>query len=238
MVIVSEPVSPNEIAFERNRPLLILGRELQAADLRLDAVESIFALALRMQDVADPSFHHPAAAEGNDGVVHGNCRQVEVLPTTLTKQMTGKVVLVQALHDHDDGAVLLVVEARHQGAGIPVDHPLAGRLRHRLFGLERIVDDDEVGAAAGERAADRGGVAAAAGGRDELGAAIPCGPHGREQGPIPRRIDDHAELAMQFGGELVGVAHDDDTAGRIVTEQPCHIGDRHARSISASAAAG
>ena len=33
---------------------------------------------------------------------------------------------------------------------------------------------------------------------------------------------------MQFGGELVGVAHHDDAAGRIVTEQPCHIGDRDA----------
>ena len=151
-----------------------------------------------------------------------------MLPTTLIEEMAGKVVFVQALHDDDDGTVLLVIEARDQGAAIPIDHPFAGRLRHRLFGLERIVDDDEVGPAPGERAADRGGVAAAARRGDEFGAAIPCRPHGREQRPIPRRIDDHAELAMQFGGKLVGIAHDDDAAGGIVTEQPRHIGNRHA----------
>ena len=33
---------------------------------------------------------------------------------------------------------------------------------------------------------------------------------------------------MQFGGELVGVAHDDDAAGWIVAEQPGDIGDRDA----------
>ena len=52
-----------------------------------------------------PPCHHLAVAEGNDAVVHGDCRQVKVLPTTLIKQMAGKVVLVQALHDDDDGAV-------------------------------------------------------------------------------------------------------------------------------------
>ena len=177
VVIVSEPVASDEIAFERNRPLLILGREHQAADLRLDTVQGVFALALRMQDVADPSCDHLAVAERDDAVLDGDRRQVEMLPAALIEEMAGKVVLVQALHDDDDGTVLLVVEARDQGAGVPVDHPLAGRLRHRLFGLERIVDDDEVGPAPGERAADRGGVAAAAGRGDELGAGILCGPH-------------------------------------------------------------
>ena len=32
---------------------------------------------------------------------------------------------------------------------------------------------------------------------------------------------------MQFGRELVGIAHNDDPAARIVTEQPCNIGHRH-----------
>lgn len=32
---------------------------------------------------------------------------------------------------------------------------------------------------------------------------------------------------MEFGGKIVRVAHDDDTARRIVTEKPCDIGDRH-----------
>ena len=33
---------------------------------------------------------------------------------------------------------------------------------------------------------------------------------------------------MQFGRELVGIAHNDDPAARIVTEEPCNIGHRHA----------
>jgi hypothetical protein len=43
---------------------------------------------------------------------------------------------MQALHDDDDGTILLVIEARDQGAAEPVDHPPARRLRRRLFGLE------------------------------------------------------------------------------------------------------
>src|SRR5260221_10132872 len=112
-----------------------------------------------------------------------------MVPAALSDEMPSKVILMQALHDNDDGTVLLVVEARDQGAGVPVDHPATRRLRHRLFGLERVVDDDEVGPPSRERAADGGGVAAAAGGGDELGTRILCRPHGREERSIPRRID-------------------------------------------------
>src|SRR5262245_49225214 len=108
-----------------------------------------------------------------------------MLPAALSEKMPGKIVFMQALHDNDDGASLLIVAARDQGAGVPVDHPPARRLRHRLFGLERVVDDDEVGSTSRERAADGSGIAAAAGGGDELGAGILCRPHGREEGSIP-----------------------------------------------------
>ena len=63
LVIVAEPVAPNEIALERDGPLLVLSRELQAADLRLDPVQRLLALALRVQEVADPSDLLPVAAE-------------------------------------------------------------------------------------------------------------------------------------------------------------------------------
>jgi hypothetical protein len=68
---------------------------------------------------------------------------------------------VQALHDDKDGTGFLVIEARHQGAAVPIDHAFAGHFRPRLLGLERVIDDDEVGPAPGERAADRGSIAAA-----------------------------------------------------------------------------
>src|SRR5438552_17396328 len=53
-----EPAAFDEIAFERNRPLLILGRELEAAHVSPHAIESSFALALRMQYVPHASCHH------------------------------------------------------------------------------------------------------------------------------------------------------------------------------------
>jgi hypothetical protein len=61
----------------------------------------------------------------------------------------------------------------------------------------------------------------------ELGAGILCGAHSREESLIPGRVDHHAELAVEFGGQLVRIAHDDDAARRIVTEKPCDIGHRH-----------
>ena len=225
LVVIFEPLAPDEIAFERHRPLLVLGREHQAADLGLDLVKHCLALPGRMQDVAGAPRVEFAWPCRNDAVFDGDCWQVKTLPAALAKEMTGKVVLVQALHHHHDGISVLVVEPRHQGPAVPVDHPLAGRVRHRLLALEGIVDDDEVGAAPRQSAADRGRVAAAAGGGDELGAGIFCRTHGREESPIPRRIDDHSELAMQFGGQLGRIAHDDNSARRIVTHKPCDKGD-------------
>ncbi|HMF22543.1 MAG TPA: hypothetical protein VKG24_10505, partial [Pseudolabrys sp.] len=99
-----------------------------------------------MQDVADPPCHLLLVAEGNESVLHGDCRQIKVLPTTFFKDVTGKVVLMQALHNDDNRAVILVIKARHQRAAVPIDHAFAGHLRERLLSLERVVDDDEVGA--------------------------------------------------------------------------------------------
>src|SRR2546430_13552254 len=120
---------------------------------------------------------------------------------------------MQPLKAEAEGPFLFAFGARAKVAAVPVDHPPARRLRHRLFGLERIIDDDEVGSPSRERAADGGGVTAAAGGGDELGAGILCGARGWKEGSIPGRIDHHAELAMQLGGELLGVAHHDDAPG-------------------------
>ena len=70
-----------------------------------------------------------------------------------------------AVHDQDDGSVLLVVETAVEG----VVEPLVGRapsgLRQGLLGLQGIVENDQVGAAPGQPAADRGRDPAALGGR-------------------------------------------------------------------------
>src|SRR5260370_4638286 len=138
LVIKPEPVRLDGIAFERHWPLLVLGGEHQAADLGFDALEHRVALPLRMQDVALAAGEELAVPNGDDAVLNGDGRQVEMLPAALSEEMPGKVILMQALHDHDNGTFLLVVEARDQGAAVPVDHPPPRRLRHRLFVLGRV----------------------------------------------------------------------------------------------------
>jgi hypothetical protein len=49
------------------------------------------------------------------------------------------------MHDQHDGAGQLVVEATIEGVVVPLVGRLALRLRQRLFGLQRVVDDDDVG---------------------------------------------------------------------------------------------
>src|SRR5438132_2787491 len=129
LVIKPEPVPFDEIAFERHWPLLVLGGEHTAADLGFDALEHRVALPLRMQDLPLAEGEGFAAPNRHDAVLNGGGRPVEMVPAALSEEMPGKVILMQALHDHDDGTSLLIVEARDQGAAVPVDHPPARRLR-------------------------------------------------------------------------------------------------------------
>jgi hypothetical protein len=64
--------------------------------------------------------------------------QIEMLPTALTQNVAGEIVLVQPLHHRDDCAGALVVEARDERAAEPIDHPLARGFRLRLPGVERV----------------------------------------------------------------------------------------------------
>ena len=53
---------------------------------------------------------------------------------------------MQAVHDQHDRTPQLVVEAAVEGVVEPLVGGAALGLRQRLLGLQRIVDDDEVGA--------------------------------------------------------------------------------------------
>ncbi len=53
---------------------------------------------------------------------------------------------MQAVHDQHDGAAELVVEAAVEGVVEPFVRRLALGLRQGLLGLQRVVDDDQVGA--------------------------------------------------------------------------------------------
>ena len=71
--------------------------------------------------------------------------------------MADKVVLVQPLHDDDDGAVPLVVESTVESMDEPSVAGLPLCVRERLLRLQRIVNQDYVGTATGEHATGRGG---------------------------------------------------------------------------------
>ena len=90
----------------------------------------------------------PEAAPAPDrlDLVHlvgfGAGREAENLPRLLREDMADEVVLVQPLHDNDDRAVPLVVEAAVKGVIVPCIGTVSLRCGERLVGLQRVIDDD------------------------------------------------------------------------------------------------
>jgi hypothetical protein len=114
---------------------------------------------------------------------------------------------VQPLHDHDDGGVPLVIEPVVEGVVVPLVGGLPLRLGERLLRLQRIVDQDDVGAASGQHAAGGGGEPVAVPGGDEFlhRVAVRC-QAGWKDLPIPRAHHDAAAIAGQLVGEVLGIA--------------------------------
>jgi hypothetical protein len=63
-----------------------------------------------MQDFVPAAKHPFARPEPDDRILLGNRRQIEMMPVALLEQVTGKIVFVQTLHNHDDRIALLVIE--------------------------------------------------------------------------------------------------------------------------------
>src|SRR5271168_1861027 len=109
-----------------------------------------------------------ALSELNGLLLERDRRHVQLAPAALSQQVASEIVLMQTLHDRDYRPRSFIVEARDEGAAIPVDDPLPRRLRMRFVGVQRIVDDDQIGAASGKRSANGGRIPAASLGSDEL----------------------------------------------------------------------
>ena len=103
-----------------------------------------------MEDIAAPAHMRLAVPKLDDLVVQRDRWHVQMIPTALSQEVAGKVVLVQSLHHRNDRARLLVIEARDECTAIPIDHALPGRLRIDLVGVEGIIDDDQIGASPSE----------------------------------------------------------------------------------------
>ena len=66
-------------------------------------------------------------------VVFGDRREAHDFPRLLREDMADEVVLVQPLHDDDNGAVALVVEPAIEGVVKPLVGRFSLRLRERLL---------------------------------------------------------------------------------------------------------
>lgn len=77
-----------------------------------------------------------------------------MLPVFLLQNVPDQIVLMKALHNNKDASGLLVIQPTVQGMVKPFVHGFALGLRERLVRLERIINDDEVCAAAGQHTSD------------------------------------------------------------------------------------
>jgi hypothetical protein len=80
----------------------------------------------------------------------GDGRKAHDLPRLLHEDMADKVVFVQPLHDDDNRAPALVVEPAVERVVIPLVASLPLSLGVPFLGLQRIIDQVDVGAAPGQ----------------------------------------------------------------------------------------
>jgi hypothetical protein len=157
--VVPEPGPFDQAAAQWCRGLLVLAGEIIFADHLAQVLEHRERLARRVQCLAlmpGQEFRSPDRLGEQHLVDLGDRRKADDLPIFLGQHLAHQIVLVQAVHDHDDGARDLVVEPAVEGMVEPlVGRPALG-LGQCLLGLQRVVDDDQVGAAPGQHAADRG----------------------------------------------------------------------------------
>ena len=137
---------------------------------------------------------------------------------------------MEALHHDDDCAVNLVVKTRQQCVFIPLDGLLPDGFGLRVLRLDRIVDNDDVAATAGERAADRSGQAITAFRGAHLGFRVLgfVDPGSRKGLLVPIGPHDGAAIIGELRSQIVAVADTDELLGRVVPEQEC--GQRHGRA--------
>ena len=230
LAVTLEPFRLDQSAAQRGRRLLILAGEVVFADRAANAVEGFERFAVGMQGfalTAPEALRSPDRLDPVHLVGFGDRRKAQNLPTFLRKDVTDEVVFVQPLHDDHDGAMALVVEPAVKGVVVPLVGGFALRIGERLLRLQRIIDQDDVGAASGEHPAGGGGEPVTLPGGDELLYCLAVrGEAGREDLPIPRAQHDAAAIAGELVGEILGVADAEDLGRRIVSETPRREGDR------------
>src|SRR6516225_3594415 len=80
----------------------------------------------------------------------GDSRERQHVPGLALLDVSNKIVGMQALHYNDDCARLLIVEAAPERVVVPVVNRTAPGFRQGVIRLQRVIDDDNISAAASE----------------------------------------------------------------------------------------
>src|SRR5271169_1557468 len=187
--VMLEPRRLDETAAQWRRGLLVLAGEVILPDRPADLLEHCRRLPLGVQRLATLPGKVPRPPHRLDRpglVLLGDRREVHDLPILLGQHVADQIILVQPVHDQDNRTLLLIVQPTVEGMVDPLVCRLPPGLRQGLIGLQRVVDDDDVGTPSGQHAADRGGEPAALRSRLELRYSLPLrGKPGRECSLVP-----------------------------------------------------
>src|SRR5208282_2896804 len=129
------------------------------AALSVSSISIVVRDTLGVEGFAGAARKRPLAERRRDDVALVDFRdrgQRDDFPAFLFEDMADQVVFMQPLHDDDDRSPVLFVEARVKRIVEPIVDASSAALRHRVGWLHRVVDQDEVRAASGEHAANRG----------------------------------------------------------------------------------
>jgi hypothetical protein len=77
------------------------------------------------------------------------------------EQVSNQIIYVVTLHHQNDAAILFAVQPGDEGGSVPAVNCVATGFCESIARFDWIVDDNEIGTAAGERATNGGGIAEA-----------------------------------------------------------------------------
>jgi hypothetical protein len=196
-------------------PIAEWGRQRFGADLPTEQSLADLEHTLRLVGL-DPTEYTPLLAPLVDVVLQDH-RATALAPEELRRHQLAAIVHVNALHDDDDRAGAFVVEAGQQGVLEPFVGRIAFGLGIAVVGLQRIVDNDQIAAAAGQRAPDRGRQPKSPYRQLNLALRILLpDPRAWEQRLVPGRLKDCTKIVRMLLGEIARVRNADDAPGRIV----------------------
>src|SRR5260370_7216332 len=136
------------------------------------------------------------------------------------EEIYDQVLFVDALHDNDDAACLLVVWSRYQRRAVPLDATRAGGLRMGIVEFERVINDEEIAAAPRKRSLDRGCVTTSAEGGVDFAIGIARDLHRRECSLIKRVAHNLAKVVGVRFCYRVGAANLHNPYLPIITQTP------------------